>query len=316
MNLKGRLVQSTGVEQSITLTDAVITANRIALDWDHNGQQGHLIAKSTNGIHFSGRYGYGRKSPGFECELTLYKSNHEDLLYGTWRQLDTGQVGTLILRLPGRAIETRSADTAPPSEDSPPGEADSPAEIADAPETRRNGPAAGEGKVAPLRLAPGTSGKMPSPRPTKAQPTKAQSNVAWTNRSPEGRPAPKESTAGAEAIPSAAGSAPQPPVALAPVAQPPASGQIDHLLLITSEQFAACDRGAMEKELLAAPVSALFKVAHNALAAEVRGMAASMFAQRYGDLPENPGPKPPTRPAETPEMKARKRRSSRHKTNR
>jgi hypothetical protein len=57
-------------------------------------------------------------------------------------------------------------------------------------------------------------------------------------------------------------------------------------------------------------------VAHNALADEVRGIAARMFADRYGDLPASTSPKPPARPTETPEMKARKRRSSRHKTNR
>ena len=51
------------------------------------------------------------KTAGFECELTLYRSNHEDLLYGTWRQHDTGQVGTLILRLP-KAVETRLSETA------------------------------------------------------------------------------------------------------------------------------------------------------------------------------------------------------------
>ena len=115
-NLKGRLVHSPGVEQPITLTEAVVTPHRIALDWSHDGQQGHLIAKSTNGTHFSGRYGYGRKTQGFECELTLYKSNHEDLLYGTWRQQDTGQAGTLILRLPSRAIEGRLSETARPSD--------------------------------------------------------------------------------------------------------------------------------------------------------------------------------------------------------
>ena len=48
----------------------------------------------------------------------------------------------------------------------------------------------------------------------------------------------------------------------------------------------------MEKELLAAPVSALFKVAHNAAADEVRGMAARMFTDRYGDLPASTAPNP------------------------
>jgi hypothetical protein len=97
---------------------------------------------------------------------------------------------------------------------------------------------------------------------------------------------------------------------------PPSSASVDHLLSITSEQFGKRDRGELEKELLAAPVSALFKVAHNALAAEMRGVAARMFADRYGDVPPIPEAKPAARPAETPEMKARKRRSSRHKTNR
>jgi hypothetical protein len=99
-------------------------------------------------------------------------------------------------------------------------------------------------------------------------------------------------------------------------AAPPASASVDHLLTITSEQFGERERAEWEHELLAAPVSALFKVAHNAQAAEMRGLAARMFADRYGDLPPSPAPKPAARPAETAESKALKRRSSRHKTNR
>ena len=327
MNLKGRLVHSTGVEQPITLTEAAVTANRIALDWTHNGQPGHLIAKSPNGIHFSGRYGYGAQTAGFECELTLYRSNHEDLLYGTWRQPDTGMVGTLILRLP-KAVESRLSEiartgdmresvTGPRAAQALPSEDDSSVEIDDAATTRRNASAAGEGKVAPLRLAPGTSARMPAPRPSKVVPKGTSAT-----RPPEaGRPASKPPLAAATAPgagPAIDGSAaaPQPAAPVPLAAAAPSSATIDHLLSITSGQFAQRDRAALEKELLLAPVSALFKVAHNALAAEMRGIAARMFAERYGDLPPSPSPKPAPRPAETPEMKARKRRSSRHKTNR
>jgi hypothetical protein len=88
------------------------------------------------------------------------------------------------------------------------------------------------------------------------------------------------------------------------------------LLAITSEEFGQRDQRAIETELREAPVSALFKVAHNAAAAEVRGLAARMFAARYGDLPPNTAAQPKARPVETPEMKARKRRSSRHKAKR
>ncbi len=309
-NLKGRLVHSPGVEQPITLTEAVVTDHRVALDWSRNGQQGHLIAKSTNGTHFSGRYGYGQKTQGFTCELTLYKSNHEDLLYGTWRQHDTGEVGTLILRLPSRMAETALAETArsgDPSElaegstniDSSPAQGGAAAEIADspAPGERRLPPR--RGAVAPLRLAPGTSKEIPSPRPSKV--------AAAPQRTEASRPATRQPAV----VPIAPAPVwvPQPPAAM-----PPASGQIDHLLAITPEQFAEQDRGAIEKELLSAPVSALFKVAHNALAPEMRGLAARMFADRYGELPASTSPKPPAKKVESPEMKAHKRRSSRRKS--
>jgi hypothetical protein len=292
-NLKGRLVHSIGVEQTVTLTAAAVTANRIVLDWDHEGRPGHLIAKSPNGVHFSGRYGYGHQASSFECELTLYRSNHEDLLYGTWRQADTEQVGTLILRLP-KAVENRQPDMAETADAQ---------ENIEGPQAAHSQPA-GEGKVAALRLAPGTSGKMPPARPSKVGP-KAASAIRPGDA---GRPATKEPVAPVEPV---AAVVPQP--AAAP---PPSSASVDHLLSVTSEQFAARDRAAWEKELLAAPVSALFKVAHNALAAEMRGLAGQMFADRYGDVPPGPEAKPPARPVETPEMKARKRRSSRHKTNR
>ncbi|HEX4145665.1 MAG TPA: hypothetical protein VHY91_19320 [Pirellulales bacterium] len=291
-NLKGRLVHSIGVEQPIMLTEATVTANRIVLDWTHDGQPGHLIAKSPNGIHFSGRYGYGRERAGFECELTLYRSNHEDLLYGTWRQHDTELVGTLILRLP-KAVEARLAEIALTGDVRQSAQRQ---RAADAPPAKQDAPVAAEGKVAALRLAPGTSAKTPSPRTAKPA-----TKMAWTNRPPAVDQTEKKQAAPA---------APQP----AP-ATPPASASVDHLLVLTAEQFGQYDRAELEKELLAAPVSALFKVAHNALAADLRGMAARMFAERYGDPPLSPPPKP-ARPVETPEMKARKRRSSRHKTNR
>ncbi len=95
----------------------------------------------------------------------------------------------------------------------------------------------------------------------------------------------------------------------------PASGssaQADHLLSLTDEQFELCDRRRVDAELSAAPLSALFKLAHQAKAAELRTLAASLFAERYR-APVNPTSTQGTpRKKESPELRAQKRRSSRH----
>ena len=87
---------------------------------------------------------------------------------------------------------------------------------------------------------------------------------------------------------------PSRPAATADAAARPApasgsSAQADHLLSLTDEQFELCDRRRVDAELSAAPISALFKLAHQAKAAELRTLAASLFAERYR-APVNPLP--------------------------
>ncbi len=134
MHLKGRIVHGLGVEETIAIEQAVVSAERIALDWNQNGRACHLIAKSPNGSHFKGRYNFRRDASDCECELTLYKSAHESLLYGTWREQQSGLMGTLVIRLPIRHSEIRLPDRAEPHSDLHPPEAEMAGLAAAAPE--------------------------------------------------------------------------------------------------------------------------------------------------------------------------------------
>ncbi len=106
MNFQGRVAHCLGAEEKITLEVAVVTAERIALDWSQDGRIGYLIARSVGGSHFQGRYGYPQEKSDYECELTLFSGQHEDLLFGTWRERDTDLGGTLAFRLPTRMTAT------------------------------------------------------------------------------------------------------------------------------------------------------------------------------------------------------------------
>jgi hypothetical protein len=263
MNFQGRIVHCRAAEEKITVEQAVVTEDRISIDWSQDGRPGYLIAKSTGGTQFQGRYGHRQEESDYECELTLFKSDHEVLLFGTWRDQNSARKGTLVVRLPARAIESDPQESGRLS----------------ARET------AVERGTTVIAASAKLSAKISSATPTESAPAHAADTA----------------TSAAAVLPTAG-----------PATPPLSSRQIDHLLSITAEQFAERDRIEIEQELAAAPVSALFKLAHNALAADLRALAAQMFAERYRAEPLSTRPAVPTRQKESPELRAQKRRSSRH----
>jgi hypothetical protein len=275
MNFNGRIVHCTAAEQRITVGGAVVTADRLSLDWNQDGRTGYLIAKSTNGNHFQGRYGYRQEKSEYDCELTLFQAKHEDLLYGTWRERNSDRQGSLVIRLPARTIEA-----------SPPAAADAPWEEATAEPQTAAEPSAAAVRVPAVAVSAAKVAVMPAAK-VAVTPTPAPVNPAPPVRSVS---------------------------PTRPIVVSLSSTQVDHLLSITAEQFAERDRQQIEQELLAAPVSALFKLAHNAAATDLRALAAKMFADRYGAAPVSNSPVRTPRATESPEMRAQKRRSSKHRT--
>jgi hypothetical protein len=51
---------------------------------------------------------------------------------------------------------------------------------------------------------------------------------------------------------------------------------------MSQEQFNQADKSQLTSDLNAAPVSAVFKLAHNAKTDSLRALAEQVFAKRYG----------------------------------
>jgi hypothetical protein len=99
MKYTGQMFYWDGKEVTKIVTEAVITQDRVAIDWDEGEHLGHLEAKSTDGIHFSGHYGYPVTYDVYRCEFTLYKAEDEVLLYGTWYEANAGWEGVWLFKL-------------------------------------------------------------------------------------------------------------------------------------------------------------------------------------------------------------------------
>jgi hypothetical protein len=100
MKLTGQMLYwDNGREIRKTVTEAMITADRIAIDWDEGEHLGHLDGVSTDGIHFQGHYGYPVSNDGFRCEFTLYTAKDDALLFGSWYETGAGWEGVWIFKL-------------------------------------------------------------------------------------------------------------------------------------------------------------------------------------------------------------------------
>jgi hypothetical protein len=94
MKYKGFMYYTGHVQADGTITDAVVTANRLAIDWHEGGYVGHLVAETTDGMLFRGTMSYQPASGGsHQYELRLYRSDKDVLLFGTWLDVSSGEEG-------------------------------------------------------------------------------------------------------------------------------------------------------------------------------------------------------------------------------
>ncbi len=76
------------------VTDAVLTANRLGIDWREDGYVGHLSAETIESNFFRGTAEYKPGSWGaYQSELRLFRSEKDVLLFGTWRSNISGEEG-------------------------------------------------------------------------------------------------------------------------------------------------------------------------------------------------------------------------------
>lgn len=80
--------------------EAIVTPTQIQIDWDEGGDIGHLRATSTDGISYSGTYGYRRLDPALTLSLKRYDAKDGSiLLVGSWNNANEDDGATWIFRL-------------------------------------------------------------------------------------------------------------------------------------------------------------------------------------------------------------------------
>ncbi len=82
------------------VTDVVITDTTLSVDWLENGYAGHLSATSSDGVVYTGHYGFPRPEARFHIKLERFVSAAgEVLLFGTWWRTDSPDGGVWVFRL-------------------------------------------------------------------------------------------------------------------------------------------------------------------------------------------------------------------------
>ena len=96
----GRITDYDGRGDVFVVSDAVITDQKLSADWDEAGECGHLEATSTDGIMFTGHYGYPSLDLRRSTLLKRYRSADGDTLFiGPWQNANNGREGTWFIVL-------------------------------------------------------------------------------------------------------------------------------------------------------------------------------------------------------------------------
>jgi hypothetical protein len=101
MSERGRVFDWERTGEGYEITGAVISDNRISIDWTEGGDDGHLEASSTDG-RFRGTFGYKKSGPEGTFELRRFMSGQVVLLFGTWLN-PSGREGGWAFLIPGAA---------------------------------------------------------------------------------------------------------------------------------------------------------------------------------------------------------------------
>ena len=88
MRVAGEKCDGLHWEQSHRVTEAIVTPDRIALDWLENGVSYHLLAHSRDGgLTYQGRYGMFRPEEDWVAEITCYTAvDGAAVLFCEWRK--------------------------------------------------------------------------------------------------------------------------------------------------------------------------------------------------------------------------------------
>ena len=101
MRLTGTRHDGPNWEASYRVAEAVVTPERIALDWIENGVRYHLLAHSEDGgLTYQGNYGMFRPEEHWVIELTCYTAvDGSAVLFANWYEKDSGNEGSSMFEL-------------------------------------------------------------------------------------------------------------------------------------------------------------------------------------------------------------------------
>ena len=86
---------------SYQVVEAIVTPERVALDWIEDGVRYHLLAHSRDGgLTYQGNYGMFRPEEQWIIELARYiGADGSVVLFGNWHDKDTGNEGSSMFEL-------------------------------------------------------------------------------------------------------------------------------------------------------------------------------------------------------------------------
>ena len=81
--------------------EAIVTKDRVAIDWEEDGERWHVVAHSSDGGRtYRGNYGYDRPNPNWVMELKRYRApDGAVLLLARWWDRDSGEEAECLFRL-------------------------------------------------------------------------------------------------------------------------------------------------------------------------------------------------------------------------
>ena len=106
MKLAGVKFDNVVFDSAHQVKEAVVTPDRIALDWIESGAKYHLVAYSKDGGTYHGTYGMFRPEDDWIVKITRYTAvDASVVLFCDWHEKDTGRAGSWLCKLEPRKTD-------------------------------------------------------------------------------------------------------------------------------------------------------------------------------------------------------------------
>ncbi len=101
MKLAGLKFDGLGWQDSHRVQEAIVTPERVALDWYEHGVKYHLLAHSQDGgLTYQGNFGMFRPEDEWVVKITRYTAvDGSVVLFCDWHEQDSGREGSWMCKL-------------------------------------------------------------------------------------------------------------------------------------------------------------------------------------------------------------------------